>query len=104
MLAGRSCVARLHLAVPDTDTDRRAVATIWLKPQFAPAMSWVYSVETRPEHRGRGYGYAAMLAGERATLEAGDTHLGLNVFGHNTVAIRLYDRMGYAVVEQVRTT
>ena len=62
----------------DTDTDT-AVATIWLKPQFAPAMSWVYSVETRPELRGRGYGYAAMLAGERATLEAGDTHLGLNV-------------------------
>ncbi len=87
----------------DTETDT-AVATIWLKPQFAPAMSWVYSVETRPEHRGHGYGQAAMLAGERATLEAGDTHLGLNVFGHNTVAIRLYDRMGYTVVEQVRTT
>jgi ribosomal protein S18 acetylase RimI-like enzyme len=87
----------------DDDTDK-AVTTIWLKPQFAPGMSWVYSVETRPEHRGRGYGLAAMLAGERATLEAGDTYLGLNVFGHNTAAIRLYDRMGYVVVEQVRTT
>jgi ribosomal protein S18 acetylase RimI-like enzyme len=45
-----------------------------------------------------------MLAGERATLDAGDTYLGLNVFGHNTAAIRLYDSMGYVTVEQVRTT
>jgi GNAT superfamily N-acetyltransferase len=81
-----------------------AVASIWLKPRFAPAMSWVYSVETQPEHRGHGYGRAAMLAGERATLDAGDTYLGLNVFGHNTAAIRLYDSMGYVTVEQVRTT
>jgi len=87
----------------DTDTDR-AVAAIWLKHTFAPDMSYVYSVETRPEQRGRGYGRAAMLAGEWATAQAGHQHLGLNVFGHNTIAIRLYDSLGYVVAEQLRST
>jgi len=87
----------------DTDTDR-TVAAIWIKHTFAPTMSYVYSVETRPELRGRGYGRAAMLAGEWATAQAGHGHLGLNVFGHNTVAIRLYDSLGYVVAEQLRST
>ena len=87
----------------DTDADR-AVASIWIKHSFAPTMSYVYSVETRPEHRGRGYGRSAMLAGEWATAQAGHQHLGLNVFGHNTVAIRLYDSLGYVVAEQLRAT
>jgi ribosomal protein S18 acetylase RimI-like enzyme len=87
----------------DSDRDR-AVASIWIKHTFAPTMSYVYSVETRPEHRGRGYGRAAMLAGEWATAQVGHQHLGLNVFGHNAIAIRLYDRLGYVTVEQLRST
>jgi mycothiol synthase len=87
----------------DTE-EHRMVASIWLKPHYSPALSWVFSVETKPEHRGHGYGRAAMLAGERATLEAGDTHLGLNVFGNNEVALRLYDSLEYTVVEQFRST
>ncbi|WP_155371265.1 GNAT family N-acetyltransferase [Catellatospora vulcania] len=78
------------------------VGTIWLRHAFLPGMSFVFGVDVDPAHRGRGYGRAAMLIGEQATAAAGDAQLGLNVFGHNTVAVRLYDSLGYQVVEQYR--
>ncbi|GAA2394276.1 hypothetical protein Cme02nite_08950 [Catellatospora methionotrophica] len=80
-----------------------AVGTIWLRHGFLPGLSFVFGVDVDPAFRGRGYGRAAMLIGERATAAAGDAQLGLNVFGHNTVAMRLYDSLGYRVVEQHRS-
>lgn len=86
------------------DADGVTVATIWVATMIFPGLSFVYSVETGVPHRGKGYGRAAMLVGERATLDAGNTHLGLNVFGHNTVAMHLYDSLGYHIVDQGRTS
>jgi GNAT superfamily N-acetyltransferase len=80
-----------------------AVATNWVCHRRGPGISWVYGVEVSPERRGKGYGRAAMIIGERAALEAGDTHLALNVFGHNDVAIRLYESMGYRRYEDGRS-
>jgi len=54
-------------------------------------------------YRGKGYGRAAMVIGERATLDAGDTHLALNVFGHNHIAISLYNGMGYRAYDAGRS-
>ena len=83
--------------------DGEVVATNWLAHHFSPGTSWVYDVETRQEHRGKGYGRAAMLIGEQATLAAGDTHLALNVFGHNAVAISMYEAMGYRAYDHGRS-
>jgi ribosomal protein S18 acetylase RimI-like enzyme len=58
---------------------------------------YVYDVELVPQARGRGLGRATMLAAEEAVRELGGTRMRLNVFGHNTVARRLYDGLGYAV-------
>jgi ribosomal protein S18 acetylase RimI-like enzyme len=44
-----------------------------------------------------------MILGEQATLAAGDTYLGLNVFGHNDVAIGLYESMGYRAYDHGRS-
>ena len=79
------------------------VATNWLAHHFSPGVSWVYAVETHEGHRGKGYGRAAMVIGEQATLAAGDTHLALNVFGHNAVAISLYEAMGYRAYDHGRS-
>lgn len=79
------------------------VATNWLCHHRGPGISWVNGVEVTAEHRGKGYGRAAMTIGEEAALDAGDTHLALNVFGHNEVAIRLYDSMGYRRYEDGRS-
>jgi GNAT superfamily N-acetyltransferase len=80
-----------------------AVATNWIHHHRNPGVSWVYGVETHEGQRGKGYGRAAMIIGEQATLAAGDTHLGLNVFGHNAVAISMYESMGYRAYDHARS-
>jgi GNAT superfamily N-acetyltransferase len=83
--------------------DGESVATNWIAHHRAPGMSWVYAVEVHEGYRGKGYGRAAMVIGERATLDAGDTHLALNVFGQNQVAISLYTSMGYRAYDVGRS-
>jgi GNAT superfamily N-acetyltransferase len=78
------------------------VATNWLGHAFAPGMTWVNGVQVYEGHRGKGYGRMAMLFGEQATLAAGEKHLGLNVFGPNTVAIRLYESLDYRAFDVFR--
>jgi GNAT superfamily N-acetyltransferase len=80
-----------------------AVATNWIAHHLMPGVSWVYGVEVHEGYRGKGYGRAAMVLGERATLDAGDTHLALNVFGQNHVAISLYNAMGYRAYDAGRS-
>jgi ribosomal protein S18 acetylase RimI-like enzyme len=79
------------------------VGTNWVTHGYEPGTSWVQGVEITPEHRGRGYGRAAMMLGEAAAIGAGDAQMGLNVFGHNEVAMRLYESLGYRPVEVFRS-
>lgn len=77
---------------------RRDVGTLWLRLRDAAdpaAPAWVFSVEVGEEHRGQGHGRTLMLVAERECLAAGVTDLGLNVFGGNTPALRLYESLGY---------
>ncbi len=78
----------------------QVVGTIWLRHGFLPGVGFVFGVDVTPAHRGRGFGRAAMLVGEQVAAAAGEAQLGLNVYGHNTVARRLYDSLGYQVVER----
>lgn len=59
---------------------------------------YVWSIEIEPEHRGRGYGRAAMTAVEQKARELGVSNVSLNVFGHNDPAISLYKGLGYRPV------
>jgi ribosomal protein S18 acetylase RimI-like enzyme len=56
---------------------------------------FVFDIEIDAEHRGRGLGRAAMLAAERVVADAGRSVIGLNVFGPNRRARRLYESLGY---------
>jgi len=79
------------------------VATNWIGHHHGPGVSWVYGVEVAEQYRGKGYGRAAMIIGEQATVGAGDSHLALNVFGHNSVAISMYEGMGYQAYDHGRS-
>ncbi|WP_431678326.1 GNAT family N-acetyltransferase [Kitasatospora sp. KL5] len=79
------------------------VGTGWLKHGFLPGVTFGYSLDVLPEHRGRGFGRAAMAVGEQAVLAAGDRALLLNVFGGNEVAMGLYTSAGYTVLEERRS-
>lgn len=77
-----------------------AVGKIWLRHGQEPGVSFVFDVEVDEGQRGKGHGKSLMIAGEAASLAAGSTRLGLHVFGHNTVARRLYEKIGYQTIDQ----
>ncbi|NEB37901.1 GNAT family N-acetyltransferase [Streptomyces sp. SID14515] len=77
----------------------QVVGHVWVAlrelPPGGPA-GFVFDVEVREEHRGRGHGRALMLLAEDVTRAWGADRLGLHVFASNTPALRLYESLGYA--------
>ena len=87
-------------ALPDStvlalDPPGGTAGRIWFTA--TPPSGWVQAVQVSPAHRGRGFGRALMLAAEARCRASGVTGLGLNVFTTNTVALHLYDSLGYGV-------
>ena len=81
------------------DSDESDVGFLWIGPHpDSPAKAYIYDIAIDEEHRGRGLGRAAMLAAEQLCRDAGIPEIGLNVFGFNETARRLYDSLGYRVV------
>jgi len=62
--------------------------------------AWVYNVEVDATERGKGYGRAILLAAEEELVRRGVTRLALNVFADNTVALRLYEDLGFRTTAQ----
>ena len=83
--------------------DGDEVGTLWLRVRGdgADREAYVFDVEVAPGFRGRGLGRATMRAAEDASRGLGARWMRLNVFGHNTPAIGLYDGLGYRTVAAV---
>lgn len=81
------------------------VGHLWLqvRPLSTEVEAFLYDVELVATARGRGLGRATMLAAEDAARAWDATVMRLNVFGHNTPALRLYASLGYDVVDVALT-
>ncbi|MFE4691805.1 GNAT family N-acetyltransferase [Streptomyces sp. NPDC056749] len=82
--------------------DGAVVGHVWVARREEPEghdLGYVFDVEVREGHRGRGYGRALMHLAEDVTLDAGLGLLGLHVFASNTPALRLYESLGYEVTQ-----
>ena len=87
--------AGVHIVLGE-DAEGSRVGILWVGPNpdgVGPA--WVYDIEVAEDRRGEGWGRALMTEAERLAREDGHEELGLNVFGSNTVARRLYESLGY---------
>ncbi|MFH8869482.1 GNAT family N-acetyltransferase [Streptomyces griseus] len=76
----------------------RVVGHVWVARRELPPggdAGFVFDVEVREEHRGRGHGRTLMLLAEGITRGWGADRLGLHVFATNTPALRLYESLGY---------
>ena len=60
--------------------------------------SYISSIGTRPEWRGRGFGRHITLALARDSIAAGIDLVYLGVYADNARAIRLYDRLGFGLL------
>ncbi|MFG2873634.1 GNAT family N-acetyltransferase [Streptomyces sp. NPDC048337] len=85
------------------EANGQVVGTGWVNHGFLPGVTFGFSLEVYEEHRGKGYGRAAMAVGEWATRQGGDEAMMFNVFGGNEVAMRLYDSTGFAVLDEFRS-
>lgn len=85
------------------EADGGVIGTGWVNHGFLPGVTFGFSLEVYEEHRGRGYGRAAMAVGEWATRQGGDEVMMFNVFGGNEVAMGLYDSTGFAVLDEFRS-
>ncbi|MGE7388013.1 GNAT family N-acetyltransferase [Streptomyces sp. NPDC004126] len=84
------------------EAEGEVVGTGWVNHGFLPGVTFGFSLEVHEEHRGKGYGRAAMAVGEWATRQGGDEAMMFNVFGGNEVAMGLYDSTGFAVLDEYR--
>ncbi|MFD9303707.1 GNAT family N-acetyltransferase [Streptomyces sp. NPDC060048] len=81
----------------------QVVAAGWVNHGFLPGVTFGFSLEVYEEHRGKGYGRAAMAVGEWAARQGGDEAMMFNVFGGNDVAMGLYDSTGFVVLNELRS-
>jgi len=84
----------LLVAVAPDDGER--IGVLWFGPSTDdPAMAWIYDITVDEDKRGRGWGRAIMRAFEGEARARGFARAGLNVYGDNHVARRLYESLGY---------
>jgi ribosomal protein S18 acetylase RimI-like enzyme len=62
---------------------------------------YIYNIEIEEEFRGRGFGKSAMKEIEIKAKELGLNKIELHVFGHNTTARKLYEKIGYEVTNVI---
>lgn len=90
--------ANTWLMVICDDSDAPA-GTLWIgRHSDHDDCAFIYDIAVNESRRGEGLGRAAMLAAEELVRDAGFRELGLNVFGFNESAQRLYASLGYRVV------
>jgi ribosomal protein S18 acetylase RimI-like enzyme len=79
--------------------DGQEVGFLWLftNPELSPPETFIFDIEVKAEHRGKGYGRGLLEAGERWCVEHGVAALKLHVFGFNTAAIKLYESSGFEI-------
>jgi len=78
---------------------------IWYAMKGAPEhrSGYVCHIVLDKAHRGQGHGKPIMLHAENEMKKLGAKRIGLNVFGYNERAIKLYKHLGYEVSELFMT-
>ncbi|MCV7423526.1 GNAT family N-acetyltransferase [Mycobacterium yunnanensis] len=91
---GRAAPGHLVFRIEDEGFN---AGLLWIGPQSAeqPQHWWVFDIIVAEARRGRGLGRQVMVLAEQVALRHGAVDLGLNVFGHNAVAVGLYQSLGY---------
>ncbi|MCI0712244.1 MAG: GNAT family N-acetyltransferase [Chloroflexi bacterium] len=86
-----------HFVFTLHNPDGEVVGHLWIsrRPMGDDEGFWIYDIEVKEAHRRKGYGTQALLALEAFTKSEGLDRIGLHVFGHNSGARTLYEKMGY---------
>ena len=78
---------------------KREVGIVWVgeRKRGDLTQAVIYDVRVQENLRGQGYGTQALRAVEDLIRDMGISEIWLHVFGHNTGARLLYERLGYEI-------
>ena len=81
--------------------DDAVVGCLWFEERLDhdPSQVYIFDIEIHEDQRGKGFGTVALGALEDKARELGADEIALAVFGDNTGAIRLNERLGYRPTE-----
>ena len=74
------------------------VGVLWVFVDTAAHKAFIYDIEIEESYQGHGYGTATLHLLEEQLRPYQVRQIGLNVFGDNQVAFRLYQKVGYYVM------
>lgn len=77
--------------------ENKNIGVIWYNIQAESSKAYIYYISVYEEFRNKGYAGQALLNFEEDMKKTGISSLGLNVFGTNPHAHRLYAKLGYQV-------
>lgn len=88
-----------HLfTIKDSQTGEK-VGLIWFaeRVQASRPSAFIYDFLIYEEYRNKSYGKQALIGLEEKVKELGIETIALHVFGHNKIAIDLYQKVGYEI-------
>ncbi len=79
------------------DSESAPVGMLWfaVKTKFSAKVAYVFDIGVRPQWQRQGHAHRAFLALDEEVRRLGLSGIALHVFGHNTSARALYDRLGF---------
>jgi ribosomal protein S18 acetylase RimI-like enzyme len=97
LLPGGLATPHQHLFT--IELDALAVGRVWLStdPKSAGGAGFIYDLFVGEPYRRQGIAKRALLLLEKEARNLGVANLGLHVFGHNTAARALYEKLGYSI-------
>ncbi|MFW9905336.1 MAG: GNAT family N-acetyltransferase [Candidatus Thorarchaeota archaeon] len=79
------------------------IGHIWYIHEHKKQYTFLADIEIFPDHRNRGYGTQALKLLEKEVDNLGFKAVILHVFKHNIPAKRLYEKLGYTVIQEIDT-
>lgn len=73
------------------------VGSLWINVQEDGIEAFIYDIKIHESKRGRGYGKEALKSLDYYAREKDISKISLHVFGHNKVALSLYQNTGFEV-------
>ena len=91
---------RDHFLYIIRNDERRQVGVVWMKIDLSSQKKpsgIIFDLEIDPPYQHKGYATQAMHELEKIALGLGLVQLSLHVFAYNTVAHKLYEKLGYTI-------